>query len=177
MMRISALARHFGLSRSTLLYYDKIKLLTPSERSEAGYRIYSAEDREKLASICSFRQAGLTIEDIRLVLSMEESANGAVLRRRIRELGDEIRTLQTQQHLLGKMLQIQSLAELPVAIDKQAWVEMLRAAGMDEAAMSKWHSEFERRAPEAHHQFLLDLGIGEEEVLSIRKQSVVAKNE
>lgn len=176
MFRITELARKYGLSRSTLLYYDQIGLLTPTGRSEAGYRLYSPIDRDKLATICSFRQAGLTIEDIRRVLSMEEDANGVVLQRRMRELGEEIRTLQTQQHLLGKMLQVKSHGELPVTVDKQAWIEMLRAAGMDEAAMRIWHTEFERRAPESHHQFLLALGISETEALFIRKLSKEEQN-
>lgn len=164
----------FGLSRSTLLYYDRIGLLTPSGRSEAGYRLYSRDDRDRLEAIRGFRQAGLTIEDIGRVLSMEAHADGLILQRRLRELGEEIRALQAQQRLLGKMLRAESLGELPVAVDKQTWIEMLRAAGMDEAAMRKWHTEFERRAPEAHHRFLLDLGISEDEVLLIRQLS---KNE
>ncbi|MDD2338090.1 MAG: MerR family transcriptional regulator [Geobacteraceae bacterium] len=176
MFRITELARQFNLSRSTLLYYDHIGLLTPSVRSEAGYRLYSLNDRDRLATICSFRQAGLTIEDIRRILSMEADDNGEVLQRRMRELGVEIRTLQTQQHLLGKMLQVQSLGELPVTVDKQAWIQMLRAAGMDETAMKIWHTEFERRAPEAHHQFLLALGISENEALYIRKLSAEEQN-
>ena len=175
MFRITELARQFGLSRSTLLYYDQIGLLAPSGRSEAGYRLYSPDDRDRLATICSFRQAGLTIEDIRRILTREEDADGAILQRRMRELGEEIRTLQTQQHLLGKMLQVRSLGELPGTVDKQAWIEMLRAAGMDEAAMKKWHAAFERRAPEAHHQFLLSLGISQAEALVIRKRSAEAQ--
>jgi MerR family transcriptional regulator, thiopeptide resistance regulator len=174
MLRITELARKFGLSRSTLLYYDRIELLRPAGRSRAGYRRYSPEDRDRLATICSFRQAGLAIKDIRRVLSTGEDAHRAVLQRRMRELGEEIRILQTQQHLLGRMLQVQSRGELPATIDQQAWMEMLRAAGMDEKAMRKWHSEFERRAPEAHHRFLLALGISEEEALFIRKRSMEA---
>ena len=176
MFRITELARKYGLSRSTLLYYDRIGLLTPSERSEAGYRLYSPSDRDRLATICSFRQAGLAIEDIRRVLSTEEDTNKMILKRRMRELGEEIRTLQTQQHLLGKMLQLQSQGELPVTVDKQAWIEMLRAAGMNETAMKIWHTEFERRAPEAHHQFLLALGISEDEALFIRALSLEEQN-
>ncbi len=171
MYRITQLARHFGLSRSTLLYYDQVGLLTPTGRSAAGYRLYSSDDRERLAAICNFRQAGLTIEDILRVLSMKEDADRLVLQERMRKLGEEIRILQTKQHLLAKMLRVQSLGELPVTVDKQAWVEMLRAAGMDEAAMRRWHIEFERRAPEAHHQLLLTLGISEDEALFIRKWS------
>jgi len=172
MFRITELARKFGLSRSTLLYYDRIGLLISAARSEAGYRLYSPKDCDRLAAICSFRQAGLSIEDIRRILSAGEDANRAVLQRRMFELGEEIRILQTQQHLLGRMLQVQSRGELPVTIDQQAWIEMLRTAGMDENAMRKWHSEFERRAPEAHHRFLLALGISEDEVLFIRKRSM-----
>lgn len=171
MFRITELARKHGLSRSTLLYYDRIGLLVPSERNEAGYRLYSLNDHEKLSTICSFRQAGLTIEDIRRMLSMEDDTNGMVLKRRIRELEKEIRTLRTQQHLLGKMLQVQSLGELPMTIDKQVWIEMLRAAGMDETAMKTWHTEFECRAPEAHLNFLLSLGISEAEAALIREFS------
>lgn len=175
MFRITELARMFGLSRSTLLYYDRIGLLTPSGRSEAGYRLYSQNNRDRLATICSFRQAGLTIEDIDRVLSREDF-NRVVLQRRMRELGEEIHTLQAQQRLLGKMLQVESRGELPVTVDKQAWIEMLRAAGMDEVAMRRWHTEFERRAPEAHHQFLLALGISEEEALFIRQRSNEARD-
>jgi DNA-binding transcriptional MerR regulator len=171
MFRITEFARMFGLSRSTLLYYDRIGLLTPSGRSEAGYRLYSKKDKDRLATIHSFRQAGLTIEDIGRILSREEGDQGEILQWRMRELGEEIRSLQAQQRLLGRMLQVESRGELPAAVDKQAWVEMLRAAGMDEEAMSKWHSEFERRAPEAHHQFLLALGISEDEALFIRTRS------
>lgn len=171
MYRITELARYFGLSRSTLLYYDKIGLLASSRRSAAGYRLYSSDDRDKLATICNFRQAGLTIEDILRVLSMKKDANGSVLQERMRKIGVEIRILQTQQNLLAKMLRVQSLGELPVTVDKQVWVEMLRAAGMDDAAMVMWHIEFERRAPEAHHQFLLTLGISEDEAQLIRKWS------
>jgi len=51
------------------------------------------------------------------------------------------------------------------------FVAMLRAAGMDDAGMKQLHVEFERRAPQAHHNFLLSLGIPETEALQIRKWS------
>ena len=42
---------------------------------------------------------------------------------------------------------------------------------MDQSAMNRWHTEFERRAPEAHHEFLLSLGIPQDEVAKIRTYS------
>jgi len=56
-------------------------------------------------------------------------------------------------------------------VNKNLWVEMLRAAGMSQAAMHRWHTEFERRAPEGHNEFLLSLGIPADEVAKIRRLS------
>jgi DNA-binding transcriptional MerR regulator len=171
MYRITRLARQFGLSRSTLLYYDRIGLLSPSGRSEAGYRLYSPADRERLAAICGYRQAGLGIDDIRRLLATVEEGSETVIKKRLQEIGREIVGLQAQQRLLAGMLTLQSGGGLPAQVDKETWVEMLRAAGMDEQAMAQWHAEFERRAPEAHHAFLLSLGITEQEALQIRQWS------
>ena len=57
------------------------------------------------------------------------------------------------------------------SVNKEMFVAMLRAAGMDDDAMRKLHTEFERKEPAAHHGFLLSLGIPEKEVLHIRKWS------
>ena len=56
-------------------------------------------------------------------------------------------------------------------VDTQLWVEMLEAAGMDDAAKKRWHMEFERRAPDGHQEFLLSLGILPGEVARIRSWS------
>lgn len=171
MFLITDLARQLGLSRSTLLYYDRIGLLSPSGRSQAGYRLYSAADRERLEAICSFRQSGLRIADVRRILASAEDNASAVMQQRLIAVGREIQALQTKQRLLAGMLKLQSGCSLPEQVDKQAWVEMLRAAGMDDQAMDQWHREFERRTPEAHHAFLLSLGIEEAEALRIRRRS------
>ena len=56
-------------------------------------------------------------------------------------------------------------------VDRQLWVEMLEAAGMDDAAKKRWHTEFERRAPEGHQEFLLSLGIPAARASRIRRWS------
>jgi DNA-binding transcriptional MerR regulator len=171
MYRISQLARQFGLSRSTLLYYDRIGLLSPSERSEADYRLYSQADRDRLAAICSFRQAGLGIEDISAILSTGGDTTAAVLKQRLVAVGEEIHALQTKQRLLAGMLRLQGQGGPPGAVDNEMFVELLRAAGMNDDAMRQLHIEFERRAPEAHHAFLLSLGISEQEAQMIQRLS------
>jgi DNA-binding transcriptional MerR regulator len=174
MFRISQLARQFGLSRSTLLYYDRIGLLSPSGRSDAGYRLYSPADRERLAAICSFRQAGLGIEDIMAILASTGDTTVAVVRQRLLAVGQEITALQVKQRLLAGMLKLQGQGGPLTAVDKEMFVELLRAAGMDDSAMRRLHTDFERRAPQAHHAFLLSLGISEQEAKTIRHLSAGA---
>jgi DNA-binding transcriptional MerR regulator len=169
MYRIGELAALSGLSRSTLLYYDRIGLLSPSGRSEANYRRYSAADRQRLESICSLRQAGVDIKGIRTILASADDDAGAVLQRRLREIGGEIQALQTKQRMLAGMLRLKGEGGPKSTVDKEMFIEMLRAAGMDDNAMRQLHVEFERREPEAHHTFLLSLGISEKEALLIRK--------
>ena len=48
---INKIARFAGVTLRTLRYYDKIGLLTPSARTDAGYRLYSDEDVERLQQI------------------------------------------------------------------------------------------------------------------------------
>jgi hypothetical protein len=69
------------------------------------------------------------------------------------------------------MLKLKGEGGPKTAVDKEMFVGMLRAAGMDDDAMKRLHTEFERREPEAHHNFLLSLGISEKETLLIRKLS------
>jgi len=171
MYSISELASAFGLSRSTLLYYHRIGLLAPSARTRSNYRQYSEADREKLQAICSHRQAGLSLEDIRTLLSARQDGTTEILQRRLRSLGNEIRELQAQQRLISNMLQVKALGWHAASVDKSTWVTMLRAAGMNDAAMDAWHREFELRAPEAHQEFLLSLGITEKEARKIREHA------
>ena len=54
---------------------------------------------------------------------------------------------------------------------KKEWTEMFEAVGIDHETMHRWHSEFERRAPEAHQSFLEWLSIAPEEIHQIRDRS------
>jgi hypothetical protein len=54
---------------------------------------------------------------------------------------------------------------------KDAWVEMFRAVGLDEATMGRWHHEFETKWPEAHESFLAWLGVEKADIASIRSSA------
>jgi DNA-binding transcriptional MerR regulator/RimJ/RimL family protein N-acetyltransferase len=168
---ISGLARACGLSRSTLLYYDRLGLLKPSGRTGSGYRSYTESEQRRLERIGHFREAGLTLKEIRAVLSSGGKPGTRLLEKRLRETSEEIVGLKNQQRLLAGMLRQVASGKRPSTVGVRLWVEMLRAAGMDQDGMHRWHSEFERRAPTGHQEFLLSLGIPPVEVARVRRLS------
>jgi MerR family transcriptional regulator, thiopeptide resistance regulator len=56
-------------------------------------------------------------------------------------------------------------------INKERWVEIMRAAGLNEKDMRNWHIQFEKMEPEAHQEFLESLGINATEIQQIREWS------
>jgi DNA-binding transcriptional MerR regulator len=63
--QIKEAANMAGVSVRTLHHYDHIGLLTPTERSAAGYRLYSNADLLRLQQILIGRELGLPLEVIR----------------------------------------------------------------------------------------------------------------
>ena len=169
--RISRLARMFNLSRSTLLYYDRIGLLRPTERSRANYRVYSDADRRRLAQICRYRQTGMSLDTIATVLAAPRKKTVKALEQRLAALNREIRELRVQQQTIVTLLEDRSLLAGTRVLDKRRWVAVLRSAGLDDAAMGQWHVAFERMSPEAHQDFLESLGIDGPEIAEIRSWS------
>jgi len=53
------------VSVRALHHYDEIGLLEPSDRSEAGYRLYSDEDLDRLQTVLFFRELGFSLAEIR----------------------------------------------------------------------------------------------------------------
>jgi len=171
MFTVGRLARRFGLSRSTLLYYHSIGVLRPSARSEANYRVYTEADAARLEAICRYRKAGLALQEIRSLLDAPDDRTAAILERRLEALNDEIGQLREQQRVVVRLLRSRALRRETRSMDKAGWVAILRATGLGEEEMLRWHVEFERRAPEAHGDFLESLGIGADEVARIRSRS------
>ncbi len=167
---INKLGRQFGLSRSTLLYYDSIGLLSPSIRSEKNYRIYTESDRERLQHICIYRDMGLPLKEIQMLLSVSEKSFIRILENHLSVLSDRIHTIRKQQHTIVNLLKEKRLTEHSGVMDKQTWISILKASGMDEKDMDKWHEEFEKQSPQSHHDFLVSLGLEDEEIAVIRKK-------
>ncbi|HVN79049.1 MAG TPA: MerR family transcriptional regulator [Terriglobia bacterium] len=168
-LTIGRLARQFRLSRSTLLYYDSIGLLRPAGRSSANYRVYTPSDCRRLEQVCFYRQMGLSLKEIVKALQTPENKITALLEKRLGELDAAIRSLREQQHVILQVLKDKAIGRRIPVMNKARWMSLLRAAGLDEEGMQRWHREFERRFPQSHQEFLEGLGIPEKEIQDIRR--------
>ena len=63
------LAKLCGVTVRTVQYYDSRNILSPSELSEGGRRLYSEADLRRMKIICFLRDLGLSINTIGDLLS------------------------------------------------------------------------------------------------------------
>jgi DNA-binding transcriptional MerR regulator len=67
-LKVGELARQTRLSVRTLHYYDEIGLLSPSQRTGSGHRLYTAGDVVRLQQIKSLQHLGFTLREVRQCL-------------------------------------------------------------------------------------------------------------
>jgi DNA-binding transcriptional MerR regulator len=87
---VGAVARMAGITVRTLHHYDEIGLLSPGDRSAAGYRRYDDADIERLQRILFYRELGFGLDDIRMVMTDGAADASAHLRRQHDMLLDRI---------------------------------------------------------------------------------------
>ena len=63
------IAKMADINIETLRYYEKNQLIPEPERTKSGYRIYHDEILERLEFIKGAREAGMTVQEIRLFFS------------------------------------------------------------------------------------------------------------
>jgi DNA-binding transcriptional MerR regulator len=78
--RIGELARVAGVTVRTLHHYDELGLLTPSERTQGGHRLYTARDVQRLYRLLALRSLGLPLDEVGLLLDQADGVAGTVRR-------------------------------------------------------------------------------------------------
>jgi DNA-binding transcriptional MerR regulator len=76
--RVAGLA---GVTVRTLHHYDEIGLLTPGDRSRAGYRRYDEADLRRLQQVLFYRELGFALDEIAVMLDDPDTDQGEHLRR------------------------------------------------------------------------------------------------
>ena len=108
-LTVGQVAEQLGVTVRTLHHYDEIGLLSPSERSGAGYRLYTEADIERLQNIVVYRRLGFSLEEITALL---DDATGASLVEHLR------------RQRAAVMSRLEEMSDLVTAIDRALEKEM-----------------------------------------------------
>ncbi len=138
MFTISELARSVGLSRSTLLYYEKLGLLRGG-RQHNGYRLYGDADRQRLVLLQRLQAGGLSLKECQACL--EGKIDRDLLRQRLEALRSELESRKRSLSLLAALL--------------------------GEGSLREWHASIELQAPDLHRQWLIAQGFSSDEATRV----------
>lgn len=108
-MNIGTIARRADLPTKTVRYYADIGLVLPSDRSSAGYRIYSEIELNKLRFVRSARSFGFSVEECRELLGLYEDRDRSsrdvkrMAQQRIKQIEDKMAELQSLHDELARL--------------------------------------------------------------------------
>jgi DNA-binding transcriptional MerR regulator len=89
---VGEFAKLTGVTVKALHHYDRVGLLEP-RRSRAGYRLYSAADRDRLEQINALKFVGLPLRQIKALLNRRSSSLTDALIRQRCALDEQRKTL------------------------------------------------------------------------------------
>ncbi len=106
-LTVGQVAETFGVTVRTLHHYDEVGLVVPSERTHAGYRIYTDADLARLSTVVTYRRLGMPLDEVRALLD-----------------GDGTAVEHLQRQRAAVVSRLDELGELVAAIDRALEREM-----------------------------------------------------
>lgn len=135
-MTIKEVEQKTGLQRSNIRFYEKEKLIAPERNGGNGYREYSEKDVEEIKKIAYLRTLGISVEDIRRIISKEFSLYN-VIEIQEKTLEQQITDLKSAKAMCQKMLNDRDLCFEELEIERyvpdmeEQWKENRKIFQMD----------------------------------------------
>lgn len=109
---IGDIAKKFGLNPKTIRYYESIGVLPRATRTESGYRVFSLEIVERIEFILKAKTLGLTLEEIKEIISLYEKGEAPCectrdfFKNKILEIDDKIAALTALKEKLARLVKL-----------------------------------------------------------------------
>lgn len=131
------MAKLCGVSVRTVQYYDTRGILTPSELSEGGRRLYTEQELRKMKIICFLRDAGVPINSIGEIFSGQdpEAVVASIVEQQKKELELQMQECRKKAELLDKIsrsmkntehFSVESLGDIACMTQNQNEMKKLR---------------------------------------------------
>ncbi len=98
--KIDDVAKECGLTKRSIRYYEEIGLISPPERSEGGFRLYSDLHIERLKKIMNVRDVlGFSLQEVQEYMAISEAYEE--FRLHYRENKEKMNEDERKEKLLG----------------------------------------------------------------------------
>lgn len=137
-LKIGEFAKRSGVTVKTLLHYDKIGLLKPSEKTESGYRLYCEDDFLKLQQITTLKFIGLSLNEIKNVLfeSGENLENMIVIQKK---------ALEEKKKHIEEVISVFNKAEVSAKekgfLDANMLIDIIKLTGMERSIKEQYKND------------------------------------
>ncbi|NEW39843.1 MerR family transcriptional regulator [Nocardia cyriacigeorgica] len=123
---VGAAAARVGVTIRTLHHWESVGLVSPSERTDAGYRLYTAVDLARIHRVLIYRELGVPLNEIGDLLDAPSADAAASLRRQRDRLRERVAHLERVGAALDRMIEARQSgillsAEEQVAIFGSQW--------------------------------------------------------
>ncbi len=145
MKTVHEVSKLTGVSIRTLQYYDKIGLLKPSVRTEAGYRLYDDKALERMQQILLFRELEFSLNEIQSILEAPDFDRAKALDQQI-----ELLTIKKErlEGIISFAQEIKEKGEVNMKFEvfDTSKTEEYKARAKDRWGSTKEYTEYEEKA-------------------------------
>lgn len=134
---VSEIAALGSVTVRTLHYYDEIGLLSPTERTEAGYRLYTDDDLARLHAVLMWRSLGFPLEEVRELVDNGAEPLEAMLLHRDRLLS-ELKDTSARIAALDEVIRKRQAPEALTNDDLIALFDGFDPSAFEEEAEQRW---------------------------------------
>jgi DNA-binding transcriptional MerR regulator len=142
-LHIGEVAQLLGVTAKTIRHYHKVGLLAEPERTESGYRLYTADHLLQLQRVRRLQAFGLSLKQIKVILGEpgQEHTLRDVLQSLLEELAMQIQTLEERRQNIQALLDKDVLEQQPDLPPSLAFAREQLGGYLANASPALWEQE------------------------------------
>jgi len=147
-LKIGEFAKRSGITIKTLRHYDKIGLLQPFLKTEAGYRIYCEEDFIKLQQITTLKFIGLSLEEIKQLINEKGGNLESIINVQTKALEEKKQHI---ENVITALYKAQKKIENNCFLDTEQLIDIIKITNMETRAKQRFNNASKQYVTDSYY--------------------------